>query len=52
MAIKEKEIIKYLRKEGFKEINAEEKLTQWYKKASVRPQCLKRVQKKGKIKNL
>jgi hypothetical protein len=44
--IKEKEIIDYLQKEGFREIKETEKLSNWYKKASKRPSCLRAVQKK------
>jgi hypothetical protein len=40
-AIKEKEIIDLLQKEGFKEIKEAEKNLKWYKKASERPTCLK-----------
>ena len=43
MAIKEKEIIDLLQKEGFKEIRAAEKKQQWYKIASKRPSCFKEV---------
>ncbi|MBI4688813.1 MAG: hypothetical protein HY754_00850 [Nitrospirae bacterium] len=39
-SIKEKEIIGYLKEEGFKEIKVAEKHSKWYKKASQRPSCL------------
>ena len=42
-AIKEKEIIDLLQKEGFKEIKEAEKNLEWYKKASERPTCLKAI---------
>ena len=48
--IKEKDIIIHLQNEGFKEIKEGEKLSQWYKKASARPSCLKSAQR-AKIKN-
>lgn len=48
--VKEKEIIHYLKEEGFKEIKAAEKHVKWYKKASECPSCLKVVQKE-KIKS-
>jgi hypothetical protein len=38
--LKEKEIIEYLRSEGYKEVGADVKKTGWYKKASKRPDCL------------
>jgi len=44
--IKEKEITGYLKEEGFKELKVTEKSAKWYKKASERPSCLKRVQSK------
>jgi hypothetical protein len=44
--IKQKEVIDYLQKEGFKEIKESEKSAKWYKKASEYPSCLKAVQKK------
>ena len=44
--IKEKEITEYLKEEGFKELKIAEKTATWYKKASERPSCLKRVQSK------
>jgi hypothetical protein len=49
-AIKEKEIIDYLQREGLKEIKVSEKSAKWYKKASERPSCLK-AEKKQKVKN-
>jgi hypothetical protein len=42
-AIKEKEIIDLLQKEGFKEIKEAEKKQQWHKIASKRPTCLKAI---------
>jgi len=48
--IKRKEIVEYLKGDGFKEIKAAEKHTKWYKKASERPSCLRVVQKE-KIKS-
>jgi len=45
-SIKEKEIIGYLKEEGFREIKAAEKHAKWYKKASQCPSCLSAVQKK------
>lgn len=38
--LKEKEIIEHLEAEGFKEVGRNEKKTEWYKKASKRPECL------------
>lgn len=38
--LKEKEIIEYIRGEGFKEVNAAEKKSKWYKKASEKTKCL------------
>ncbi len=43
--LKEKEIIEHLRTEGFKEVSASEKKTNWYKKASEKPACLIRKAK-------
>lgn len=48
--IKEKEIIDYLQREGFKAIQEAEKSAKWYKRASESPSCLRVVQKK-KIKS-
>lgn len=45
-AIKEKEIIGFLRAEGFKEIKTQEKLTKWYKKAAKQIACLEKSVKK------
>ncbi len=43
--VKEKEIIDYLKEEGFKGIKKEEKTSKWYKEASKRPSCLTSKQK-------
>jgi hypothetical protein len=45
-AVKDKEVIDYLKDEGFAEINAKEKATKWYDKASRKQSCLKVEQKK------
>ncbi len=44
-AIKEKEIIDLLQKEGFKEIKEAEKKQQWHKIASKRPTCFTAIPK-------
>ena len=44
--LKEKEIIEYLRGEGFKEISAAEKRSKWYKKASEKTKCLSKKERK------
>jgi len=49
-SVKEKEVIEYMREEGFKEIKVAEKHTKWYKKAYEHPSCLKAIQRK-KIKS-
>ncbi|MBI3599693.1 MAG: hypothetical protein HY097_03505 [Nitrospinae bacterium] len=36
-----KEIIKHLESEGFKEVGLTEKRANWYKKAAEKPECLK-----------
>lgn len=38
--LKEKEIIEHIEAEGFKEVGRNEKNTEWYKKASLKPECL------------
>ena len=38
--LKEKEIIEHLETEGFREVGHNEKKTEWYKKASKKPECL------------
>ena len=38
--LKEKEIIEHLESEGFKEVGHDVKKTEWYKKASKKPECL------------
>lgn len=38
--LKEKEIIEHLGAEGFKEVRRNEKNTEWYKRASKKPECL------------
>ena len=38
--LREKEIVEYLRGEGFKEISAAERKSKWYKKASEKTKCL------------
>jgi len=43
--IREKELTSILQKEGFKEIKEAERLSDWYKKASEQPTCLKAVQR-------
>jgi hypothetical protein len=49
-SVKEKEVIEYLKGEGFREIKVAEKHTKWYKKAFEHPSCLKTIQRK-KIKS-
>jgi hypothetical protein len=46
--LKEKEIVEYLRSEGYKEVGADVKKTSWYKKASKRPDCLTPLRAIGK----
>lgn len=48
--VKEKEVMEYLKKEGFRKTKVAEKSSKWYKKASERPSCLRTVQKE-KIKS-
>lgn len=43
--VTEKEIIEFLRAEGFREVKESDKKTSWYKKASKRPSCLKATHK-------
>lgn len=38
--LKEKEIIEHLEAEGFREVRRNEKNTEWYKRASQKPECL------------
>mgnify|MGYP001560261637 CR=1 FL=1 len=38
--LKEKEIIEHIESEGFKEVGPNEKNTEWYKRASQKPECL------------
>jgi hypothetical protein len=42
-AIKEKEIVDHLQKEGFNEISEDDKKQEWYKIASKRPSCFKAI---------
>ena len=43
--VKEKEIGKYLKEEGFAEVTLDEKKAGWYKKAAGPPSCLKSTKK-------
>ena len=43
--VKEKEIVDYLRGEGFKKVGVSEKKARWYKKASEPTPCLKTSRK-------
>ncbi len=40
--LREKDITEYLHTEGFKKVGAREKKTGWYKKASEKPECLRK----------
>jgi len=44
-AIKEKELLEFLHAAGCREVTENDKSTEWYKKASKKPSCLKAVQK-------
>lgn len=49
-AMKGKEIIGFLKAEGFEEVKTPEKLTKWHKKATKQPSCFEKPIKK-KVKN-
>ena len=44
-AIKEKDLVEFLSAAGCREIKREDKGTEWYKKASKKPSCLKTAHK-------